>query len=94
VAAGGLPGLAEPAALLASELVTLALVHVRTAMELRVELLGTRLHVAVKDQDPDLLRLLAAKDRTDRGLGLLIVDRVAPAWGVAQDGLARPPGAR
>jgi LuxR family maltose regulon positive regulatory protein len=81
----GLQGLAEPAALLASELVTLAVVHARTAMELRVELLGSRLHVAVKDQDPNLMRVLAAKDGTDRGLGLLVVDRVATAWGVRQD---------
>jgi anti-anti-sigma factor len=91
----GLPGLAEPAALLASELVTLAVVHARTAMELWVELLGSRLHVAVNDQDPNLLRLLPSKDGTDRGLGLLIVDRVATAWGCARTGLAaRPPGAR
>jgi LuxR family maltose regulon positive regulatory protein len=42
--------------------------------------------VAVRDQDPNLARLLAAKDDTDRGLGLLIVDQVATAWGVRQDG--------
>jgi DNA-binding NarL/FixJ family response regulator len=29
--------------------------------------------------------LLAAKDGTDRGLGLQIVDQVAKAWGVRQD---------
>jgi LuxR family maltose regulon positive regulatory protein len=82
----GLEGLAWSAALLASELVTLAVVHARTAMELRVELRGSRLQLAVKDQDPNLLRLLAAKDDTDRGLGLLIVDQVATTWGVRQDG--------
>jgi LuxR family transcriptional regulator, maltose regulon positive regulatory protein len=82
----GLGGLAWSAALLASELVMLAVVHARTALELRVELRGSRLHVAVHDQDPNLLRLLAAKDDTDRGLGLLIVDQVATAWGVRQDG--------
>jgi LuxR family transcriptional regulator, maltose regulon positive regulatory protein len=82
----GLGGLAEPAALLTSELVTLAVVYARTAMELRVELRGARLYVAVHDQDPNLLRLLAAKDDTDRGLGLRIVDQVATAWGVRQDG--------
>ena len=80
-----LQGLVEPAALLASELVTLAVVHARTAMELRVELLGRRLHVAVKDQDPNLLGLLAPKDGTDQGLHLLIVDQIATAWGVRQD---------
>jgi hypothetical protein len=42
--------------------------------------------VAVPDQDPDLVGLLAAKDGIDRGLGLQIVDEVAKAWGVRQDG--------
>jgi LuxR family transcriptional regulator, maltose regulon positive regulatory protein len=78
--------LAEPAALLASELVANAVVHAHTAMELRVELRGSRLHVAVKDQDPNVAGLLAAKDGTDRGLGLQIVDEVAKAWGVRRDG--------
>jgi LuxR family transcriptional regulator, maltose regulon positive regulatory protein len=82
----GLQGLAGSAALLASELVTNAVVHARTALELRVELRGPRLHVAVKDQDPDLGRLLAAKDGTERGLGLRIVDRIATTWGMRQDG--------
>jgi anti-anti-sigma factor len=82
----GLQVLAEPAALLASELVTNAVVHAHTALELRVELRGSRLQVAVHDQDPNLLGLLAAKDGTGRGLGLQIVDQVAKAWGVRQDG--------
>jgi LuxR family maltose regulon positive regulatory protein len=74
------------AELLASELITNAVVHAGTAMELRVELRGPRLHLAVKDQDPDLGRLTAARDGTGRGLGLQIVDRMATAWGVRQDG--------
>src|SRR5215207_5339771 len=82
----GLQALAEPAALVASELVTNAVVHANTALELRVELHGARLQVAVHDQDPDLAGLLATKDGTDRGLGLEIVDQVAKAWGVRQDG--------
>src|SRR5829696_3801021 len=82
----GLQGLAEPAALVASELVTNAVVHANTALELLVELRGARLQVAVHDQDPDLAGLLAAKGGTDRGLGLEIVDQVAKAWGVRQDG--------
>jgi LuxR family transcriptional regulator, maltose regulon positive regulatory protein len=85
----GLQGLAEPAALLASELVTNAVVHARTALELRVELRGPRLQVAVQDQDPNLAGLLAAKDGTGRGLGLLIVGRVATAWGVRQVGTGK-----
>jgi LuxR family maltose regulon positive regulatory protein len=76
------------AGLVASELITNAMVHAGTAMELRVELRGPRLHVAVKDQDPDLGRLAAARDGPARGLGLQIVDRLAAAWGVRQDGTA------
>jgi LuxR family maltose regulon positive regulatory protein len=81
----GLGGLADAAALLASELVSLAVVYARTALELRVELLGRWLRVAVHDQDPDLLGLLTAEDGADQGLALLVVDQVATAWGVRQD---------
>jgi LuxR family transcriptional regulator, maltose regulon positive regulatory protein len=81
----GIQGLADPAALLASELVTLSVAHASTALELRVELLDSRLHVAVHDQDPNLLGLLAAREGTDRRLGLLVVDQVATAWGVRQE---------
>jgi LuxR family maltose regulon positive regulatory protein len=81
-----LGGLADPAALLASELVALAVTYAGTPLELRVELLDAQLHVAIEDQDPDLVRFLAAREEADRRLSLLIVDRVATAWGVRQDG--------
>jgi LuxR family maltose regulon positive regulatory protein len=42
--------------------------------------------VAVHHQDPNLPQLLAIKDGTERGRGLLIVDRLATAWGVHPDG--------
>jgi hypothetical protein len=77
-----LAGLADPAALVANELVTNAVTHAGTALELRVELHGRRLEVAVHDQDPNLPRVQAARDGTGRGFGLLIVDRVAADWGV------------
>jgi LuxR family transcriptional regulator, maltose regulon positive regulatory protein len=82
----GLQELAGSAALLASELVTNAVLHARTALELEVELRGPRLHVAVKDQDPNLGPVQAAKDGSKRGLGLAIVDRIATTWGVRKDG--------
>jgi LuxR family transcriptional regulator, maltose regulon positive regulatory protein len=81
----GLGGLADTVALLASELVGLAVAYAGTALKLRVELLDSRLRVAVKDEDPDLLRFLTAKAEADRRLSLLIVDQVATAWGVRQD---------
>jgi LuxR family transcriptional regulator, maltose regulon positive regulatory protein len=79
-----LPSLADPAALLASELVTLSVAQAGTALELQVELSGGQLEVAVHDQDPNLLELLAAGEETERRLSLLIVDQVAMAWGVRQ----------
>jgi LuxR family maltose regulon positive regulatory protein len=82
----GLQRLADPAALMASELVGLAARDTRTAMELQVELRGAWLHVAVHDQDPKLLGSLVAKGETDRRLSLLIMDHVATSWGVRQDG--------
>jgi LuxR family transcriptional regulator, maltose regulon positive regulatory protein len=82
----GLGELAGSAALLASELVTAAVVQAATAMELRVELVGSRLRVAVSDQDPNVHRLLAAGAGGEGGLALLVVDRVASAWGVRRDG--------
>jgi LuxR family maltose regulon positive regulatory protein len=82
----GLQEMAEPAGLVASELVTNAVVHARTALELRVELLGSRLQVAVHDQNPNLQAVQAAKEGGDRGRGLAIVDRLATAWAVRQEG--------
>jgi hypothetical protein len=87
----GLQELAEPAALLANELVTNAVVRAGTALELRVELRGSRLLVAVRDQDPSLARVLAAKDGTDRGLGLQIVDQLARPGGCARTRRAAGP---
>jgi LuxR family maltose regulon positive regulatory protein len=82
----GLRELAEPAGLVAGELVANAVVHAGTALELRVEVRGSRLHVAVHDQDSNLPAVQAAKDGGAPGRGLAIVDRVATAWGVRQDG--------
>jgi LuxR family transcriptional regulator, maltose regulon positive regulatory protein len=81
----GLQRLADPAALLVSELVGLVLTGAPTAMELSVELRGAWLKVALHDQDPNLLGLLVAEE-TERGLSLLVVDQVATSWGVRQDG--------
>jgi LuxR family transcriptional regulator, maltose regulon positive regulatory protein len=85
----GLQELAGSAALLASELVTNAVVHAGTALELRVEVHGARLYLAVGDQDPDVARLLAAGDGPERGVGLRIVDRVATSWGARQDAVGK-----
>jgi anti-sigma regulatory factor (Ser/Thr protein kinase) len=74
--------LAEVATLLANELVTNAIVHARTRIDLRLELRGQRLRIAVRDHDPRPVRPRAADERAERSRGLLIVDRTAEAWGV------------
>lgn len=79
----------EIAELLTSELVTNAVLHSRTAFELRVGFRGDRLRVEVLDgsNDPPLLR-----QRIDplalNGRGLQFVDKLARRWGVVAD----PPG--
>jgi anti-anti-sigma factor len=78
-----LQALAEPAALVASELVTNAVVHANTALELRVELRGDLLHLAVRDGSPRLLRLVTIPDpEAEGGRGLWLVEQLARAWGV------------
>jgi anti-anti-sigma regulatory factor/anti-sigma regulatory factor (Ser/Thr protein kinase) len=71
------------AVLLASELVTNAIVHARTELVLRVELRGDLLHLAVRDGSPRLLRLVTVPDpEAEGGRGLLVVEQLARAWGV------------
>jgi anti-sigma regulatory factor (Ser/Thr protein kinase)/anti-anti-sigma regulatory factor len=72
----------ERAVLLANELVTNAVVHAGTEMRLRLELRGDRLHVAVRDDNPRLLRLVVPDRETEGGRGLWLVEQLARAWGV------------
>ena len=71
------------AVLLADELVTNAVVHARTELRLRLELRGDRLHIAVRDGSPRLLRLVTVPDsQAEGGRGLWLVERFASGWGV------------
>lgn len=83
-----LPGedVTERAVLVANELVTNAVVHARTEVRLRVELRGDRLHIAVRDGSPRLLRVVGSDLEADGGRGLLLVEGIGRAWGVR-----RPP---
>ena len=67
--------------LVASELVTNAVVHTRGPLRLRLELVAGRLHLAVADVSPRLLGLAADPD-AEGGRGLLVVDQLASSWGV------------
>jgi anti-anti-sigma factor len=74
--------LAERAVLLANELVTNAVVHARTGLRLRLELRGDRLHIAVHDGSPRLLRPVRPASSAARGRGLWLVEQLASSWGV------------
>jgi anti-sigma regulatory factor (Ser/Thr protein kinase)/anti-anti-sigma regulatory factor len=73
---------AERAVLLANELVTNAVIHSGTEIRLRLELRGDRLHIAVRDGSPGLLRLVAPDGQAEGGRGLGLVEQLAHAWGV------------
>jgi anti-anti-sigma factor len=75
--------LVDRAVLLASELVTNAVIHARTELRLRVELRGELLHLAVRDDNPRMLRLITIPDpEAEGGRGLWLVEQLARAWGV------------
>jgi anti-anti-sigma factor len=76
--------LVDRAVLLASELVTNAVVHTHGPPRLRLELVAGRLHLAVADQSPRLLGLATdpGDPEAEGGRGLLVVDQLASAWGV------------
>jgi anti-anti-sigma regulatory factor/anti-sigma regulatory factor (Ser/Thr protein kinase) len=74
--------LVERAELIASELVTNALVHARTDVRLRLALRDERLHIGVHDGGRRLLRLVGGGPEAEAGRGLLLVERLSRAWGV------------
>ena len=78
--------LIDRAELVASELVTNAVLHTRGPLRLRLEWREERLHLAVHDGLPRLLRLAAEPGdlEAEGGRGLLIVDQLASRWGVHQ----------
>jgi hypothetical protein len=79
----GLPKYGNVAELLASELVTNAVVHARTPMEVTMHRFDTSIGLSVRDGDPRPMHRpepdgnLAA----EHGRGLLMLDAMADAWG-------------
>lgn len=73
----------DQAVLVASELVTNAVIHAHTELRLLVELRGTQLHLAVQDTSPHLLRLATSPDAlAEGGRGLPLVEALATTWQV------------
>lgn len=73
---------ADTAELIASELITNAVVHARTPIDFTIRLITPHLHIAVRDHDPRPARITAMLDESaEHGRGLLLVDALAAAWG-------------
>jgi anti-sigma regulatory factor (Ser/Thr protein kinase) len=80
-------GFVADAALVVSELVTNAVRHAGTEMELTLELAEGTLTIRVRDHGPGMPRLIPPAERGFGGQGLAIVARLAQAWGVVvEDG--------
>lgn len=80
---GGLEVLLDDALLLVTELVTNAVVHAGTEVELHVDIGAGRAHIEVVDHGTGALPSLAGVPASDRegGRGLFLLDAVAQEWG-------------
>ncbi|HYJ75004.1 MAG TPA: ATP-binding protein [Kineosporiaceae bacterium] len=72
----------DAAALVLDELVTNAVLHSRTPVEVLVGLRGHALRIAVADRSPVSPRHRAAGDEEENGRGLALVEALAGRWGV------------
>ncbi len=80
--AQGVRGDTNAAQLIASELVTNAVVHAGTHVDLTLRLLPPLLHIAVRDGGDGQARMAEIVDESsESGRGLLLVDALATAWG-------------
>jgi len=75
----------DVAQLLTSELVTNAVLHARTTVELFVAVSGNRLRVRVTDRGAGSPEVLDAPSTAESGRGLMLVDALASRWGVDRD---------
>jgi anti-sigma regulatory factor (Ser/Thr protein kinase) len=74
--------LIDAAVLLVNELVTNALVHARSRVEVLIRLLPGGLRVEVRDHSTRPPRLQTPMDDATSGRGLWLVDQMADTWGV------------
>ncbi len=72
---------ADVAALLVSELVTNAIVHGRSAVQLRVAMLESTIRVEVNDHSGDAPCLAVTSPSEPGGYGLPLVNTLADHWG-------------
>jgi anti-anti-sigma factor len=78
----GIGGDGDAAQLVASELVTNAVVHAGTEIDLTLRLIMPILHIAVRDTGPGRPKIAGPIDESaESGRGLLLVDALASTWG-------------
>lgn len=77
----GYPGLVDTAILLTSELVTNAVMHAESDLELTLQLVNGFLRVEVYDREDRAVRPRDAGDEATSGRGLALVDALATSWG-------------
>lgn len=77
----GIPDAATPVKIVSSELVTNAVRHAGTMVDLTVSLRDHRIRVSVRDGVTELARMQSPTESEDHGRGLLIVDSLSVAWG-------------
>ena len=82
----GLDELVMDAELLTSELVTNALIHARTEVQIAVAVADGSAEIGITDGAPGVPRQRTASYPSEGGRGLRLVDAVAQDWGVANVG--------
>jgi anti-sigma regulatory factor (Ser/Thr protein kinase) len=80
--AAGLGEVADAAELLASELVTNAILHARTPLCVSVAFHGDVVRISVSDDSPRAPRPRRHSVDSGTGRGLVLVERLAARWGV------------
>ncbi|MGH9225916.1 MAG: response regulator [Acidimicrobiales bacterium] len=82
LAGWGLEALADTVALLVSEVVTNAVVHARSVVDVEVHLTPDAARVEISDSAPGEPVVRAARGYDESGRGMAIVESLARAWGV------------
>jgi anti-sigma regulatory factor (Ser/Thr protein kinase)/CheY-like chemotaxis protein len=80
----GEDALVEPAMLLTSEVVTNALVHGRSGVEVCVGRHGDGVRIAVTDSDTGFIRRRPAPAHSQSGRGVELVESMSSSWGIVR----------